>query len=167
VQFDTFDVQWFGVDPSPARDDETEHEYWATLTDEWHRDFRDRVLIWATGTPGGTGGNAVLFDMRTSTPGGKERNRLFTEQAEITAAEIDGSDATPMLTHDGDSILRMHVHNARRRPNQWGVSLSKETRDSSKLVDMAVAMVGARLGRRLVLNSGKARKKRTGRASFL
>jgi hypothetical protein len=167
AQFDTFDVQWFGVDPSPARDDETEHEYWATLTDEWHRDFRDRVLIWATGTPGGTGGNAVLFDMRTSTPGGKERNRLFTEQAEITAAEIDGSDATPMLTHDGDSILRMHVHNARRRPNQWGVSLSKETRDSSKLVDMAVAMVGARLGRRLVLNSGKARKKRTGRASFL
>lgn len=167
AQFDTFDVQWFGVDPSPARDDETEHEYWAPLTDEWHRAFRDKVLVWATGSPGGTGGSAVLFDMRTSTPGGKDRNRLFTEQAEITAAEIDGSDGHPLLTHDGDSILRMHVHNARRRPNQWGVALSKETRDSSKLVDMAVAMVGARLGRRLVLNSGKARKKRSNRASFL
>jgi hypothetical protein len=161
AHFDTYDVQWFGVDPSPARDDETEHEYWATLTDEWHRDFRDKVLVWATGKAGGDG-HSILFDMRTSTPGGKERNRKFTETAEITAAEIDDDSPEPMLTHDGTSMLRMHVHNARRRPNQWGVSLSKETRDSSKLVDMAVAMVGARLGRRMVLNSGLVRKKRSG-----
>jgi hypothetical protein len=59
--------------------------------------------------------------------------------------------------------LRVHVHNARRRPNQWGVSLGKQSRDSKKLVDLAVTMVGARLGRRLVLNSGKTRKKRSGR----
>ena len=87
------------------------------------------------------------------------------EAAEVTAAEID--DENSPFTHDGTSMLRMHAHNARRRPNQWGISLSKESRDSSKLVDMAVAMVGARLGRRLVLNSGKTRKVRTGRASFL
>jgi hypothetical protein len=161
AQFDTYDVHWFGVDPSPALDDETEHEYWVPLTDQWHRDFRERVLVWAT--PGDATGNAILFDMRTSTPGGKERNRKFTELAEVTASEIDDGDpANPTLTHDGDSRLRVHAHNARRRPNQWGVSLSKETRDSSKLIDAAVAMVGARLGRRLVLNSGKSRKKRSG-----
>ena len=165
AHFDTYDVQWFGVDPSPARDDETEHEYWATLTDEWHRDFRSNVLVWASGSEKAQGGNSILFDMRTSTPGGKDRNRLFTEAAEVTAAEID--DENSPFTHDGTSMLRMHAHNARRRPNQWGISLSKESRDSSKLVDMAVAMVGARLGRRLVLNSGKTRKVRTGRASFL
>jgi len=152
--FDTYDVWWFGVDPSPARDDETEAQYWAALVDEWHRDFRDQVLLWAT--PGPTG-SSVAFDMRMSTPGGQDRNRLFTEHAELTALAIDEEGA---LSHDGDPRLRVHTHNARRRPNRWGVSLGKQSRDSKRLVDCAVAMVGARLGRRLVLNSGKTRKKK-------
>jgi hypothetical protein len=151
---ETWDIQWFGVDPSPARDDETEAQYWAPLIDEWHRDFREKVLVWAT--PGRERGNAVLFDMRLSAHGGLDRNRLFTEAAEMTAADID-EHAT--LTHDGDPMLRLHTHNARRRPNQWGITLGKQSRDSKRLVDYAVAMVGARLGRRLVLNSGKSREK--------
>jgi len=154
--FDTYDVLWCGVDPSPARDDETEASYWGELVDEWHRDFRERVLIWATP---GKGGSSVKFDMRLSVPGGRDRNRLFTEEAELTAAEID---ETGTLTWDGNSMMRSHVHNARRRPNQWGVSLGKRTRDSSQLVDLAVGMVGAGLGRRLVLNSGKTRETRSG-----
>lgn len=82
-----------------------------------------------------------------------------------TATDIDewepGSE--PRLTHDGDPMLRMHVHNARRRPNQWGVGLGKKTRDSKDLVDYAVTMVGARMGRRLYLNSGvTADKPRSG-----
>lgn len=152
--FETWDIQWFGVDPSPARDDETEALYWAPLIDDWHRDFREKVLAWAT--PGRERGNAVLFDMRLSAHGGLERNRLFTEAAEMTAADIDEHGT---LTHDGDPMLRLHTHNARRRPNQWGVTLGKQSRDSKRLVDYAVAMVGARLGRRLVLNSGKSRER--------
>jgi hypothetical protein len=59
--------------------------------------------------------------------------------------------------------LRIHVHNARRRPNKWGVSLGKVNRDSRKLVDLAVCMVGARMGRRLALNSGiTSKRKRSG-----
>lgn len=161
AQFDRFDVQWFGVDPSPARDDETEAQYWAPLVDAWHRDFRGGLVLWATPGPSGS---SVAFDMRLSAPGGRDRNRLFTEAAERTAADIDEDRS---LTHDGDSMLRMHVHNARRRPNQWGVSLGKRTRDSSQLVDYAVTMVGARMGRRFVLNSGKTRRRRTGQASFM
>jgi len=39
----------------------------------------------------------------------------------------------------------------------------KQSRRSSRFVDLAVAMVGARLGRRLVLNSGNGEtKRRTG-----
>lgn len=159
--FENFDVQWFGVDPSPAKDDETEALYWLPLVDAWHRDFRDKVLLWST--PGEARGSAVCFDMRLSAPGGKERNRLFTEAAEQTALDIDEHGT---LTWDGDTMLRLHVHNARRRPNQWGVSLGKVTRDSFRLVDHAVGMVGARMGRRLVLNSGKTRKQRTGKAVF-
>ncbi|MFF4779420.1 hypothetical protein ACFY05_42055 [Microtetraspora fusca] len=160
--FDRYQVCWFGVDPSPAKDDDTEALYWRPLIDQWHRDFRRKLLLWAT--PGQTG-HSVLFDMRTSQPGGKERNRLFVEQAELTQAEIDEDQA---FTHDGDSALVAHVNNARRKPTLWGVSLGKVNPHSSSKVDAAVTMVGARLGRRLVLNSGKLRKKsRSGKVVVL
>ena len=156
---DRYDVQWFGVDPSPARDDETEALYWAEVIDGWHRDFRDSVLLWAT--PGKVKGSAVLYDFRQSQPGGRDRLREFTVVAEQTALAIDEEGS---LTWDGDSMLRLHVHNARRRPNQFGISIGKKSRDSKQLVDYAVSMVGARLGRRLILNSGLTRdaKERSG-----
>lgn len=151
-------VMWFGVDPSPARDDENEALYWAAMIDGWHRDFGKKLPLWAT--PGSVIGHAVKFDMRLSQRGGVERNKQFTEMAELVAEWIDeerSDGAVPPLTHDGDPGLRMHVHNAKRRPNEWGVSLSKETRSSSKLIDLAVCMVGAHLGRRIALNSNKIR----------
>lgn len=160
--FERYRVAWFGVDPSPARDDEDESLYWGELVDAWHRDFRSKVSVWATP---GAGGNAVKFDMRLSQTGGAKRNQAFTEEAMATAHAIDNEHLP--FTHDGDAALRMHVHNAKRRPNQWGYSLGKASRDSSDLVDLAVCMVGARLGRRLVLNAGKARKPRSERRAVV
>lgn len=154
-----YQVVWFGVDPSPARDDEDESLYWMALADQWHRDFRKKLPVFATG--GDVIGHAVLFDMRLSQRGAHERLKTFTAQAMQCAKDID-EDGT--LTHDGHPALRMHVHNARRRPNQWGVSLGKITRNSSKLVDLAVCMVGARMGRRIALNSGKV-KQRSGKVA--
>lgn len=149
-------VCWFGVDPSPAADDETEALYWADLIDAWHRDFGKKLPLWAT--PGAVIGHAVKFDMRLSQRGAVERNKMFTEMAELVAQWIDEDrppEMTPPFTHDGDTQLVGHVNNARNRPNQWGVSLSKESRSSSKKVDLAVCLVGAQLGRRLALNSNK------------
>jgi hypothetical protein len=159
---DRYQVVWFGVDPSPARDDEDEALYWMPLIDEWHRDpkITKHLVVWATP---GVKGHKVLFDMRIKTLGGVERNKMFTAAAGQTAKDID-EDGT--LTHDGDAALRVHTHNARRRPNQWGVSLGKINRGSRKLVDLAVCMVGARMGRRIALNSGKLKKAKTGRAAF-
>lgn len=144
-----YQVVWFGVDPSPATDDETEALYWRPMIDQWHRDFARKLKVWATP---GTGGHSVLFDMRMSQPGAVGRNRQFTEAAMQTAVDIDEEGT---LTHDGDPMLRNHVHNARRRPNQWGVGLGKVNRSSSKLVDYAVTMVGARMGRQLALRNTK------------
>lgn len=161
-----WDVVWFGVDPSPAKDDDAEALYWQPMVDKWHSHFRAKVLLWATP---GAGGNAVLWDMRTWMSGGKDRNRIFVEAAERTVTDIEGDeDQGPTLTHDGDARMRQHVHAARRRPTGWGTTLGKRTRDSKQLVDAAVTMVGARMGRRLVLLSGKVRDKkpRTGRAVF-
>jgi len=153
-----YKVTWFGVDPSPARDDENEALYWASMIDAWHRDFGKKLPLWAT--PGSVIGHACKFDMRMSQRGGADRNKQFTEMAELVAEWIDEDrpdSAVPPFTHDGDPGLRMHVHNAKRRPNEWGVSLSKETRSSNKLIDLAVCMVGAQLGRRIALNSTKIR----------
>lgn len=157
--FDRYDVWWFGVDPSPAVEDETEVPYWGALLDAWHLEFRDRVLVWATP---GTRGSSIAFDFRQSLPGGRERLRDFTLVAEQTTQAIEDG----RFSWDGDPTLRLHVHNARRRPNQFGVALGKKSRDSHQLVDYAVSMVGAQLGRRAVLGSGKTRRKRTGRVAF-
>lgn len=155
--FRRFDVVWCGADPSPARDDSDEAEYWLAMLDGWHRDFRDEVAVWATPGLGDRRGHAVMFDMRVLKPGGQERNRMFVEAAEQTAADIDEHGT---LAHDGNAALRMHTHNARQRSTRWGMSLGKRSRDSSKLVDLAVCMVGARMGRRVALNSGKLRRRR-------
>lgn len=148
-----FRVWWFGVDPSPATEDTTEANYWLPLVDRWHQDFGRSLPLWAT--PGAKG-HSVKFDLRTSQFGGSDRNRMFVEMARLTAEAIDETTETHrVFTHDGDPTLIMHVRNARNHPTQWGVSLGKENRNSSRLVDAAVTMVGARLGRQIVLNSGK------------
>lgn len=161
--FERYRVEWFGVDPSPAKDDETEALYWMPLIDGWHRDFHKKLKVWAT--PGARIGNAVLFDMRIKMLGGQQRNALFTAAAMQTVEDIEESGT---LTWDGDGRLKLHALNAKRRPNPWGVSLGKVTRDSDKRVDLAVCMVGARMGRRIVLNSGKVRTRNqgTGKAVF-
>lgn len=162
--FQQYDVCWFGVDPSPAKDESEEHLYWMHVIDGWHRDYQAKLPVWATG--GARVGNSVMFDMRLSSFGGKTRNQAFTEAAELTAKWIDEEGLMGPLRHDGNPILRTHVHNARMRPNPWGTSLGKVTRDSNKLVDLAVCMVGAVLGARLALNSGKLPKPRSGKATF-
>lgn len=155
---DRYDVQWLGIDPSPAEDEATEALYWQPMVDNLHRDFRNKLPLWAT--PGEVRGNSVLFDMRTSQFGAVSRNQAFTEAAEMVQSWIDDEGVAGQFRHDGHPHLVTHVYNARMRPNQWGVSLSKVTRDSSNNVDLAVCMVGAVMGARLVLNSGKRRKKK-------
>lgn len=149
--FAIYRVVWFGVDPSPATDDADESLYWRSKIDAWHRDFRDKLKVWATP---GADGNSVMFDMRMSQRGGVIRNQKFTEAAMLTVREIDEDGS---FHHDGHAGLLLHTHNAKRRPNQWGFTLGKASRDSHQLVDLAVCMVGARLGRNLALNSGKVR----------
>jgi phage terminase large subunit-like protein len=142
-----YSVAAFFVDPSPARDDEDESPYWGECLEQWHADFADSLLIKASPRA------AVVFDMRMSVPGGADRNRQFTEEAMLTVQAIDEDQS---FRHDGAPDLKLHMKHARRRPNPWGYSLGKATRDSKDKVDLAVAMVIARLARRLVLLSGKA-----------
>ena len=98
-----------------------------------------------------------LIDLRLSAAGGVRRNFAFTKAAELVRGWIDDEGKASPFRHDGSPALRTHTHNARARANQWGTSLGKVNRDSDKLVDLAVSMVGAVLGARDALNSGRAR----------
>lgn len=163
--FTRYDVVWFGVDPSPAKDESEERLYWMHVIDGWHRDYQAKLPVWATG--GVKTGSSVMFDMRLSAFGGKQRNQMFTEAAELVAKWINEEGLMGPLRHDGNPVLLTHVYNARMRPNPWGTSLGKITRDSGKLVDLAVCMVGAVMGARIALNSGKLPKPRSGKAVFV
>ncbi|MCW2092507.1 UNVERIFIED_ORG: hypothetical protein M2328_005787 [Rhodococcus erythropolis] len=155
--WDRYRVVWFGVDPSPAKDDSDESLYWAEKIDEWHRDFGKKLKVWACSK------NSVRFDMRLSSPGARERNQAFVDQAQIVARQIDEEGLDGPFRHDGNAVLRLHVQQSKQRRGQFGMSLGKVSRDSGKVVDLAVAMVGANLGRRLALNSGKIRKPSSGK----
>ncbi len=151
--FDRFRPVGFFADPSHTVDDETAERYWDGLIDEWHRRYKSRLKSWAKP---GRGGHAVLWDMASPA-----RSEAFTAAAERCASDIENA----AFTHDGDDRLRLHVKNARRAPNRWGVSLRKEHRESSRKIDLAVTMVGARMVRRLIL-LGDSGKQRTGNAYF-
>ena len=145
-------VVWFGVDPSPAKDDTTEASYWLPMIDKWAREFGPKLKVWTTRQ------HPIMFDMRISSPGGSERNRLFAQETEILQDLIDNQNMSGPLRHDGDPLLVEHMNNARARNSRYGLIVGKINRDSTRLVDVAVSMIGANVGRRLALNSGKVKR---------
>ncbi|MDG4801710.1 terminase [Micromonospora sp. WMMD980] len=121
---------------------------WETDVDRWRELYGERLLIKATTR------HAVAWDMR-----GHQADTVRAVEA-LHRAFIDGE-----VPHNGDQALRRHVLNGRRRPNRWGVSFGKETRESTKKVDALAALVLARMARGRVLGEGvlSKRRKRTGR----
>lgn len=120
--------------------------------DSWAADFGDRLLIEATP---GKNRHAVAWDMRSHV-------KDFTEAAERCLVDITDK-AVP---HNGDPRLQRHVLNARRMPNKYGVSVTKEGRESPKKIDFAVCLIGARKAWRDLLASpawAKRKKTRSGK----
>lgn len=133
-----WDVYGLWCDPSDARDDESGELFWEPLCDEWAKIQDWRLPAMKTGDRQ----HPIVWDMRSP-----RHASLHTEHAERTVTDIkDGA-----FRYDGNKRLRQHVHNARRRPGKYGVGLGKSARGSAKKVDGAVAMVGARLMRKLWL----------------
>jgi hypothetical protein len=140
-----WDVVWFG-DPSPAEDDSTEALYWRPLIDGC-------IPSCSTcGCRSSVGRNATSSSPRprnSSTCGSTKRVSLH--RCGMTGTR--SFERTP-TTRSG-------------APTSGGHPLVKVTRDSSKHIDLAVCMVGAVMGARIALNSGKLKKKKTGRATFV
>ncbi|WP_435601353.1 Terminase [Streptomyces sp. C10-9-1] len=118
-----------------------------SYVDTWAQEWGEQLVVHAAS---GKYAHAVGFDMRV-------RVREFTEACGRTLIDINEGD----LSHDGDSRLQRHVLNARRKPNAFGVSISKESRESPNKIDLAVCAIGARMVRRLLLASPEWAKWKT------
>lgn len=136
--FDRFNVIAFLSDLHPFE----------SYVDKWAEDFREQLVVKASPR------HAVAWDMR-------EKKKEATKEYERLHDEI----VEEAFRHDGNRKVRQHFHNARRRPNAWGVSVGKEHRESSRKMDSVPSTMLARLGRRLYVSSGKKkRRKRSGRS---
>lgn len=110
-----------------------------SYVDTWGQDFGDRLLIDATG---GKVRHPVAWDMRTHV-------RDFTVAAERMLVDIEAR----TVTHDGDWRMARHIANCQKAENKYGISVSKDGRESPRKIDAAVCAIGARMVRRLVLAS--------------
>lgn len=106
---------------------------------DWPKRFGEGLIL-----PARKGQQAALiaWDMRSHVLD-------FTRAAEATLADIIGG----QLKHDGHAVTGRHIVNCRRNPNQWGISVRKESSDSPKKIDAAVCVIGARHVRRMLLAS--------------
>lgn len=129
--FDTYDVVAFWAD---VRE-------WESFTrTAWPEDFGDRLIVPAV--RGGMSASPIAWDMRSHA-------YQFAEAAETAYTEI----LQQTFTHDGDSALGEHVSNCRVNEFKGRWSVKKESPKSSKKIDLAVCMIGARMLYRHVKNS--------------
>jgi hypothetical protein len=145
-----FNVVAFWFDPSHTEDDETGAGYWDALVDSWHQKWGDQFQVW--GQISGDRRSSVAWDMTSP----------MHKVDFVKAVARFGDDLeTHLFQHDGHPSLVEHLRNARNYLTDAGWSISKESRSSSKKIDLAVCAVGARMLRRVVANKGLEEQKRS------
>jgi len=122
---------------------------WESYVDKWAEEMGN-LQVKATAK------HKVAWDMRA-------RHKDTTIEIERLHDEI----VEGVFKHDGNPSVRQHFANARRRPNQWGVSVGKEHRESARKIDSVPSTMLARTARRAVLGNPRRRRKRTGKAVFV
>lgn len=158
-----FHVVAFWGDPSHAKDDdEDESSYWMPMLDKWMRKYKDPnpdinhpgldSKHWPVKS--GLSKHAINFDMT-----GADKTKTFISAAEQVVEDLetlnDVEEFEPTFSIDGHPVLVQHMKNAIEHvdPRGWGISLTKESKDSPRKIDAAVCLVGARMLARIVLNA--------------
>lgn len=132
--FSRFDVVGFFADM----------RFWESYVDEWGRRYGPGLKVWA-GSRSGRRAHAVAFDMRG-------RREEFSDAVSRFVVDVTAGE----LRHAGDARLDAHVGNCRRAVNRYGFTVRKESRDSSRKIDLAVCAIGARMVRQRAVVSGVA-----------
>ena len=111
--------------------------------DQWGVKFGKKLAIKATPK------HPVAFDMRGN-------QKVFTLDCE----RFEDSVLEGEIVHGEEPVLRQHILNAHRRPNNHGVGISKASKDSSRKIDAAVCAVLAFGARQELLMSKKNRSRK-------
>lgn len=127
-------------------------EEWESYVDVWEQRFGS--LLYAKASPL----HPIQWDMR----GHRKEATLATEALHDAIIE-------KQVTHEGDKKISLYVYNARRRPNQYGIAIGKESKASSRKIDWTVAAIIARKCRQdyLALPKDKQRRRKTRKAVFV
>jgi phage terminase large subunit-like protein len=151
--FERFNVVGFWADPSHATEDSDGSNYWDDTIDDWMKRHGRKLdkKVWPV--KGGLGTHAINFDMTSPT-----NQKAFVQMAMQTVEDFEAlnqfEEFGPKFMIDGHPALVQHLRNARSNPsNKWGVSMMKENRESKHKIDLAVCLVGARLLRKVYLNT--------------
>ena len=120
--------------------------HFETYVDKWALEYAADLQVKASPK------SVVGWDMR----GRLQQSTAAVER--LVAAVEDGS-----LHHDGGTLLRRHVLNARRRPNRWGISFGKDSRGSSRKVDGFASLLLADMARAEYVAAGVGKRERSGR----
>lgn len=154
-----FNVVAFFADPSHALEDDDVTRYWDSYIDQWHQNWHQQYLFWATKS--GDGQHSIMWDMTSPA-----HQQTFVWAAERFQGEMeaknDVEEFAPTFQTCGHPIFMKHLRNARAydHPKGYGVSLHKGSRTSKAKIDLAVAAVGARMLRRMVMNRKVEEEKR-------
>jgi hypothetical protein len=119
---------------------------WESYVDAWAKEFGAKLKVKATAR------HAIAWDMR----GRQKETTLEIER--LHTEVVEGA-----FRYDGNPAVRQHFHNARRRPNAWGVTVGKEHRESPRKIDAVPATMLARTARRML----PVKRKKTGKAVFV
>jgi hypothetical protein len=124
---------------------------WESYIASWSNEYRETYRIKSPASPDG-----ISWDMRGSL------KRVTLAHERLMRAVLD-----VRIWFDGDSVLRRHMLNARRRSNNFGVSFGKEGRESVKKVDAYAAFLLAFECLHDLKTRVKPEKHRTGRGYFI
>jgi hypothetical protein len=124
--------------------DVREWESFAKL--QWPRDFEESIVVPAQDH--GKAASLVAWDMRSH---GLE----FATAAEMCRAEIEDG----LFHHDGNFVTARHVANCRMAEQRGHITVKKESPKSSKKIDAAVCVIGARMVYRMVKEDPRYKKR--------
>lgn len=131
--FDKYEVLAFFADV---------REWESHVKNLWPERYGDDLLVWSQA--GGKLPEPIGWDMRSS-----GHTYAFGQATELCLAEIKDGE----FTHDGDWRLSRHVGNCRIKESRGLEMIKKESPKSPNKIDAAVCMIGARMVRRLVIES--------------
>jgi hypothetical protein len=98
---------------------------WESYIDDWAETYREKLSTKATGT------HAIAWDMRRS-------KKLVTAAHErLVQAIWDARLKVDPMDHD----FRRHMLNVYRKENEYGVSFQKQSRESSRKIDIYAALM--------------------------